>query len=86
MVKSNKSKNNVQNSKTVSINNLSHFYGKNENKKQVLSDVTDHLPEYATLLAMGYRLKSLFFVVAREGFLLALFGYLPAYLSGQILY
>ena len=50
------------------------------------SDVTDHLPEYATLLAMGYRLKSLFFVVAREGFLLALFGYLPAYFSGQILY
>ena len=50
------------------------------------SDVTDHLPEYATLLAMGYRLKSLFFVVAREGFLLALFGYLPAYVSGQILY
>ena len=50
------------------------------------SDVTDHLPEYATLLAMGYRLKSLFFVVAREGFLLAFFGYLPAYFSGQILY
>ena len=50
------------------------------------SDVTDHLPEYATLLAMGYRLKSLLFVVAREGFLLALFGYLPAYFSGQILY
>jgi len=50
------------------------------------SDVTDHLPEYATLLAMGYRLKSLFFVVGREGFLLALFGYLPAYVSGQILY
>ena len=50
------------------------------------SDVTDHLPEYATLLAMGYRLKSLFFVVAREGVLLALFGYLPAYFSGQILY
>ena len=50
------------------------------------SDVTDHLPEYATLLAMGYRLKSLFFVVAREGFLLALLGYLPAYLSGQVLY
>ncbi len=50
------------------------------------SDVTDHLPEYATLLAMGYSLKSLFLVVAREGFLLALFGYLPAYVSGQILY
>ena len=50
------------------------------------SDVTDHLPEYATLLAMGYRLKSLFFVVAREGFILAFFGYLPAYFSGQLLY
>jgi len=50
------------------------------------SDVTDHLPEYATLLAMGYRLKTLFFVVAREGFILAFFGYLPAYFSGQLLY
>ena len=39
MVKANKSKNNVKNLKTVSINNLSHFYGKNENKKQVLNDV-----------------------------------------------
>ena len=35
---------------------------------------------------MGYKLKSLFFVVAREGFLLALLGYLPAYISGQLLY
>jgi len=50
------------------------------------SDVSDHLPEYATLMAMGYRLKSLLFVVAREGFLLALFGYIPAYISGQFLY
>ena len=50
------------------------------------SDVSDHLPEYATLMAMGYRLKSLLFVVGREGFLLALFGYIPAYISGQILY
>ena len=39
MVRANKLKNNVQNFKTVSINNLSHFYGKNENKKQVLNDV-----------------------------------------------
>ena len=36
------------------------------------SDVTDHLPEYATLLAMGYRLKTLFFVVAREGFFISI--------------
>ena len=39
MVKTKKIKNNVNNLKTVSINNLSHFYGKNENKKQVLNDV-----------------------------------------------
>ena len=54
---------------------------------QVLySDVSDHLPEYATLMAMGYKLPSLLGVVAREGLLLAAFGYLPAYAAGQGLY
>lgn len=54
---------------------------------QVLySDVSDHLPEYATLMAMGYRLITLLGVVVREGLLLALFGYLPAYAAGQGLY
>jgi putative ABC transport system permease protein len=54
---------------------------------QVLySDVSDHLPEYATLMAMGYRLPTLLGVVAREGLLLAAFGYLPAYAAGQGLY
>ncbi len=50
------------------------------------SDVSDHLPEYATLMAMGYNLRSLIGVVAREGFFLALMGYIPAYVSGQLLY
>jgi putative ABC transport system permease protein len=50
------------------------------------SDVSDHLPEYATLMAMGYRLRTLLGVVAREGMLLAVFGYLPAYAAGQGLY
>ena len=50
------------------------------------SDVSDHLPEYATLMAMGYRLPTLLGVVAREGILLAVFGYLPAYAAGQGLY
>ena len=52
----------------------------------IYSDVSDHLPEYATLMAMGYRLTSLLGVVAREGLLLATFGYLPAYAAGQGLY
>ena len=50
------------------------------------SDVSDHLPEYATLLAMGYRLINLLGVVAREGLLLAVLGYLPAWFAGQGLY
>ncbi len=50
------------------------------------SDVSDHLAEYATLMAMGYRLKTLFGVVAREGIFLAIMGYLPAYISAQVLY
>ena len=50
------------------------------------SDVSDHLPEYATLMAMGHPLPRLLGVVAREGLLLAVFGYVPAWLAGQALY
>ncbi|MAR05709.1 MAG: ABC transporter [Cyanobium sp. NAT70] len=54
---------------------------------QVLyTDVSEHLPEYATLMAMGYRLTHLLGVVIREGFYLAILGYLPAYMAGQGLY
>ena len=54
---------------------------------QVLyTDVSEHLPEYATLMAMGYRISHLLGVVIREGFYLAVMGYLPAYAAGQALY
>ena len=49
-------------------------------------DVSDHLAEYSTFMAIGYRLKDLLAVVAREGLLLALIGYLPAYAAGEGLY
>ncbi len=50
------------------------------------TDVSDHLAEYATLMAMGYRLKTLLGVVAREGVMLSIMGYVPAYIAGEGLY
>ncbi|MEL6139732.1 MAG: ABC transporter permease DevC [Cyanobacteria bacterium J06628_6] len=47
---------------------------------QVLySDVSDHLPEYATLKAMGYSDRRLLAVVFQEAAILALLGFLPGY-------
>jgi len=54
---------------------------------QVLSsDIMDHFREYATLKAMGYTNRYLASVVIQEALMLALFGYLPAYLAAQLLY
>ena len=50
------------------------------------TDVSDHLPEYATLMAMGYRISHLLGVVMREGLYLAILGYVPAYIAGEGLY
>jgi putative ABC transport system permease protein len=41
------------------------------------SDVTDHLPEYATLKAMGFRDRYLLVVVFQESLILAAFGFVP---------
>ncbi|MBD2296039.1 FtsX-like permease family protein [Anabaena sphaerica FACHB-251] len=43
------------------------------------SDVSDHLPEYATLKAMGYTDTYLLGVLVQEALLLAILGYLPAF-------
>ena len=53
MAKGNNSKKNIKNLKTVSINNLSHFYGKNENKKQVLNDVNLNIDKGELVLLKG---------------------------------
>lgn len=42
------------------------------------SDVSEHLPEYATLKAMGYTDNYLLGVLIQEALLLAVFGYLPS--------
>jgi putative ABC transport system permease protein len=54
---------------------------------QILSsDVTDHLPEYATLRAIGYPGRYLGVVVLQEALLLALAGFLPGLLVSAALY
>ncbi|MBD2362080.1 FtsX-like permease family protein [Anabaena minutissima FACHB-250] len=50
------------------------------------SDVSEHLPEYATLKAMGYSDRYLLVTLLQEALLLAFFGYLPAYIFSFGLY
>ncbi|MBW4513021.1 MAG: ABC transporter permease DevC [Scytonematopsis contorta HA4267-MV1] len=45
----------------------------------LFSDVTDHLSEYATLKAMGFRNTYLEFVVFQEAIILASLGYVPGF-------
>jgi putative ABC transport system permease protein len=54
---------------------------------QILStDISNHLPEYATLKAMGYRSRYLFGVVIQEAIILSVMGYIPGYLLSFVLY
>jgi putative ABC transport system permease protein len=54
---------------------------------QVLyTDVSDHLPEYATLKAMGYSDTSLLLVVLQEAIILAILGFIPGFLSSYGIY
>lgn len=50
------------------------------------SDVSDHLPEYATLKAMGYTDRYLLMVLMQEALLLAVLGFLPSFLLSIGLY
>ncbi|HEY9742251.1 MAG TPA: ABC transporter permease DevC [Coleofasciculaceae cyanobacterium] len=50
------------------------------------SDVSDHLPEYATLKAMGYSDRYLLGVLMQEALLLAVLGYLPGFALAMGLY
>jgi putative ABC transport system permease protein len=50
------------------------------------TDVTDHIGEYATLKAMGYRNSFLFSVVIQESVILSVFGYIPGFLLSVLMY
>ncbi len=54
---------------------------------QVLyTDVVNHLPEYATLKAMGYTNNYLTGVVLQESLILSLLGFIPALVTALVLY
>jgi len=52
----------------------------------LFADVSEHRAEYATLKAMGYRNRTLSFMVLQEAGLLAVLGYLPGLLITMGLY
>ncbi|NER79593.1 MAG: FtsX-like permease family protein [Leptolyngbya sp. SIO1D8] len=54
---------------------------------QVLyTDVSDHLPEYATLKAMGYSDTTLLGVVLQEALILAVLGFIPGFFASYGVY
>ena len=52
----------------------------------LFADVSDHLPEYATLKAMGYSNLFLSTVVIQQAVILAFIGFIPGYLLSIYLY
>jgi len=50
------------------------------------TDVANHLPEYATLKAMGYKDSYFIILVFQEAIILAVLGFLPGYLIATSLY
>lgn len=50
------------------------------------TDISDHMKQYATLKAMGYRSGYLFNVVVQEAIILSILGYIPGFLSAVGLY
>ncbi|MEM9927196.1 MAG: ABC transporter permease DevC [Cyanobacteria bacterium P01_D01_bin.50] len=50
------------------------------------SDVVNHLPQYATLKAMGYRDRYLIGVLVQESLILAVLGYIPGFALSLGLY
>ena len=52
----------------------------------IYTDVSEHLPEYATLKAMGYRDRDLSLVVLQESLILAIMGFIPGYLASYGIY
>jgi putative ABC transport system permease protein len=50
------------------------------------TDVTDHLQEYATLKAIGYKDGFLFGIIIYESAILSIFGYIPGFFISLLVY
>jgi len=50
------------------------------------TDISEHLKQYATLKAMGYRSRFLFNTVLQEAIILAVLGYIPGFIISVMLY
>lgn len=50
------------------------------------TNITQHLPEYATLMAMGYQNNYFFALILRQSLILAVLGYLPGFLIASGMY
>jgi putative ABC transport system permease protein len=50
------------------------------------TDVSDHLQEYATLKAIGYKDSFLFAIIIYESVILSVFGYIPGFFISLLIY
>lgn len=50
------------------------------------TNVAEHLPQYATLKAMGYKNQYLLSMILQQSVLIAILGYIPGFLISMILY
>jgi putative ABC transport system permease protein len=50
------------------------------------TDVSDHLQEYATLKAIGYKDSFLFAIIIYESVMLSVFGYIPGFFISLLIY
>lgn len=50
------------------------------------TDVSDHIPEYATLKAIGFSDKFFIWIIVQESFILSILGFIPGMLLAELLY
>jgi putative ABC transport system permease protein len=52
----------------------------------LFNEITDQMPQYATMKAIGFSKKFLITIVMKQALLLAVFGFIPGLLGGLLLY